>query len=115
MSVKTVSLNYNEQTALTGIIDEITANYPFIKKIIIYGSKARGDFIEESDIDLLFITDKDIPRTIKTQISDIIYNYELANDIVVSAIFIAESEFNEKVSLFLIKVKKEGIILWSRG
>ena len=42
---------------------------------------------------------KNIPRAMKAQISDVIYNHELANDIVVSAIFTSESEFAKKVSL----------------
>lgn len=46
-----IPLNYNEQRALEGIIQEVTNKYP-VKKIILYGSKARGDFVEGSDIDL---------------------------------------------------------------
>lgn len=114
INIDSIPLNYNEQTGLKGIIEELTEKYPFIKKIILYGSKARGDYIEESDLDLLFITTNDIPRFSKMEISDIIYNYELANDIVVSAIFVSESEFGKSINLFLRKVKKEGIIIWSR-
>ncbi|MDI6891317.1 MAG: nucleotidyltransferase domain-containing protein [Thermodesulfovibrionales bacterium] len=114
ISIDAIPLNYNEQTGLKGIIEELTGKYPFIKKIILYGSKARGDYMEESDIDLLFITANDIPRLFKMEMSDVIYNHELANDIVVSAIFVSESEFSESVSLFFRKVKKEGIIIWSR-
>ncbi len=114
ININLIPLNYNEQKGLKGIIGELTEKYPFVKKVILYGSKARGDYVEESDIDLLFITDYDIPLSSKMEISDIIYNHELANDIVVSAIFVPESEFNKSISLFLKGVKKEGIIVWSR-
>jgi predicted nucleotidyltransferase len=114
ISIDPIPLNYNEQTGLKGIIEELTGKYPFIKRIILYGSKARGGYTEESDLDLLFITSKDIPRSFKMEMSDIIYNHELANDIVVSSIFVSESEFSKSVSIFLRKVKKEGIIIWSR-
>lgn len=113
LSINTVSLNYNEQVGLRGIIEKTVKDYP-IKQILLYGSKARGEFIEGSDIDLLFITEWNMSRPMKTKIGDIIYDYELANDIVVSAIFVSDSEFREKMSLFLMKVKKEGIVLWSR-
>lgn len=113
-NMDTVSLNYNEQVGLKGLVKELTEKYSFIKSIMLYGSKARGDFLEESDIDLLFIADGNIPRSIRDEMSDIIYNHELANDIVVSAIFISESEFKNKLSLFLRKIRKEGIVLWSR-
>jgi len=113
-SIDTLSLNYNEQIGLKGLVNELTEKHSSIKTIILYGSKARGDFLEESDIDLLFIADYNIPWSIKTEMSDIIYNHELANDIAVSAIFVSESEFKTRVSLFLMKVRKEGIVLWSR-
>lgn len=114
INIDSIPLNYNEQTGLKGIIEELTKKYPFIKKIILYGSKARGDYLEESDIDLLFIIDYEVPHFSKMEISDIIYNHELANDIVVSAIFVTESEFSKSISLFLRKVKEEGIIIWSK-
>lgn len=110
----TVPLNYNEHQGVQGIIGEITKKYPPVKKIILYGSKARGDFAEDSDIDLIFITDKELSRSLKNQIFDIIYNHELKNDIVISAIIMGESIFNNQVSTFLRKVKREGIVLWWR-
>lgn len=106
-------LNYNEQSALEGIIG-LAGGYPFIRKIILYGSKARGDFLEDSDMDLLFITETPVSRSVKNQMSDLIYDYELENDIVISAIFVSESEFEAKLSLFLMRVRKEGQVIWSR-
>lgn len=109
-----ISLHYYEQVGLKGIIEELARKYPFIDKIILYGSKARGDFAEDSDIDLLFVTDRDIPRSIKFTIYDIIHKHEVDNDLVVSAIFVTALDFETKVSLFIRSAKKEGIVLWSR-
>lgn len=39
--------------------------FPEIKKIILYGSKARGDFLEDSDIDLLFVIESFIDKKTK--------------------------------------------------
>ena len=44
-----INLNYNELQGLNGAINELTNRYPFIEQVILYGSKARGDSIEESD------------------------------------------------------------------
>lgn len=109
-----VSLNYNELSGLESIINELTDKYPIIKKVILYGSRARGDFVEDSDMDLLFVLDNGFLRTIKSQMSDIIYNHELSNDIVVSAVFVSETDFKNKLSTFLLKVRREGITLWSK-
>ena len=111
---KTVALSHNEQLALNGIIKELTEKYPFIRSVILYGSKARGDFLEHSDVDLLFVADSDVARTTRDGIYDIMYDYELAHDVVVSGVFVSEQDFRNKVSPFLIKVRREGIVLWSR-
>lgn len=111
--IKDIPLNYNEQHALKGIINEVTSKYP-VKRIILYGSKARGNFLEGSDIDILLITENNIDRATRFEINDIIYNYEVSNDVVVSAIFVSEADFRERISLFLMRVKKEGVVIWSK-
>lgn len=45
------------------IINEIFAKYPQIKKVVVYGSRARGNFREGSDIDLT-IVEEEIPSSI---------------------------------------------------
>ncbi|WP_347272954.1 nucleotidyltransferase domain-containing protein [Candidatus Kuenenia sp.] len=90
----------------------MTKKYPFIKKAILYGSKARGDFLENSDIDLLLVTEGSVPMQMKYQIFDIVYKYELLHDIVVSIVLVSESDFNNKMNTLFMKIRKEGIILW---
>lgn len=60
----------------TDAINIFQLNYPVIKKAILYGSKARGDFLENSDIDLLLITEGSVPIQTKYQVFDIIYKKE---------------------------------------
>lgn len=107
-------LNYNERKALEAIVNKISLMYPMIKEIILYGSKARGDYEEESDIDLLFITDSALPREKRSEIYDAIYEIEVQHDVVVSVVFINKSDFQSKKTHFLRQVKREGITLWSR-
>ena len=50
-------LNYlsdNERKALAELKDKITEKYPGTQ-LILYGSKARGDYKEDSDIDVLIV------------------------------------------------------------
>ncbi|MGA1794293.1 MAG: nucleotidyltransferase domain-containing protein [bacterium] len=104
----------DEQQGIQGIIQEITKNYPHITSILLYGSKATGDFAEDSDIDLLFICDTEPSRSSKNQLIDAIYEHELRNDIVISAIFVSKSAFSREASTFVKHAKKEGIVLWLR-
>jgi predicted nucleotidyltransferase len=48
-------LNYYEEKFVLEIIEKVNTFSPDVKKIMLYGSKARGVFVEESDIDLLLI------------------------------------------------------------
>lgn len=46
------------------IINEIFEKYPQIKKVIVYGSRAKGNFREGSDIDLTIVEEKEIPASV---------------------------------------------------
>lgn len=46
------------------IINEIFEKYPQIKKVIVYGSRAKGNIREGSDIDLTIVEEKEIPASV---------------------------------------------------
>lgn len=107
--------HYYEEKFLNELIGKIKNSYFFIKKIILYGSKARGDFTEDSDIDLLFITKKSIDKREKYEFFDFLSELEFKYNVLASALFINEREFKEKEKALLFKnIKKEGITLWSK-
>lgn len=107
-------LSYPEQQLLNNIVRDIPLLYPVINGILLYGSKARGDFIEESDLDILFITDSSLPRPLKFEIYDRIFELEVKYSVTVSVVFITQSDFQIKNTGFLRRVSEEGILLWSR-
>ena len=45
------------------IINEIFSKYPQIKKVVVYGSRAKGNFREGSDIDVTII-EEEIPSSV---------------------------------------------------
>jgi len=78
-----------------------------IKKIILFGSYARGDYDEDSDIDILIIGD--VPqREISFLSAEILLKYGE----VISAIVETPKEFERlKDSFFHKNVLKEGIVI----
>ena len=81
-----------------------------IKLIMLFGSVARGDDSEESDIDILIVSpiaDKIRPKIHKIAI-DIIFE----KNEVISPRLLTEEEFNKtKNNSFLTNVLREGIVL----
>ncbi len=107
-------LNYPEQQILKGLIQKVPSMYPAINKILLYGSKARGDFLEESDIDILFVTDYALPPRLKFEIYDAIFELEMEYDTVISTFFVTADDFKTRKIPFLKHIQREGITLWSR-
>ncbi len=80
-SLKELKLKENERRALQELKKKICERFPDAE-IILYGSKARGDAGEESDIDILILIDSQINRKLKEEVTEITYDIELKYDVV---------------------------------
>lgn len=83
-----------------------------LESIILYGSQARDDAKEYSDIDILIVLKKafnyreEIEKT-----SHFIADLSLENDTVISRAFISTQRFYEENNPFVLNVRREGITL----
>lgn len=88
-----------------------------VKKIILYGSYARGDFNKSSDIDIMILTDLSDEEIIeyRTKIWDYAYDIEFDNnfDITLSPLVKNIDKFNYWLEAlpFYMNVQKEGVVL----
>jgi predicted nucleotidyltransferase len=83
-----------------------------LEKIILYGSQARGDATEYSDIDILVVLKSAInPYDEIDKTSEIIADLCLEYDVVISRHFISSEKFNNQNTPFIYNVKKEGIMI----
>lgn len=86
-----------------------------VKKIILYGSYARGDYKQSSDIDIMILTDLNFEEIEKyrDEISDIAFDIELESGIVISPVIKNIDRYNERVNIvpFFKNVQKEGVAL----
>jgi len=81
-----------------------------LKKVILYGSRARGDDSSDSDYDILAIVDevtKDIDALIDEVAGEILYEHSA----VFSVIPMNEERFDKDYDPFLMNVHREGIVL----
>ncbi|TAE58649.1 MAG: nucleotidyltransferase domain-containing protein [Nostocales cyanobacterium] len=83
-----------------------------LEAIILYGSQAREDAKEFSDIDILVVLKSEInPYHEIDRTSQIISAICLNHDIVISRHFISSTKFENENTPFNYNVKKEGIFL----
>ena len=81
-----------------------------IKLIMLFGSVARGDDSEESDIDILIVSP--IADKIKPEIHKIAMDLILEKDEVISPRLMTEEQFNKPEDYpFLTNVLKEGVVI----
>lgn len=86
-----------------------------VKKIILYGSYARGDFNESSDIDIMILTDLTDEEIVDygEKIWDFAYDIELDNDVLISPLIKNIDKFNYWLEIlpFYMNVHNEGVVL----
>lgn len=94
-------------------IEGITENH--IKKVILYGSYARGDFKQDSDIDIMILVDladADM-KQLENQIFDATYDFNYEHDTDIMPIVQNENHFNywKNAYMFYNNVEKEGVTI----
>jgi uncharacterized protein len=81
-----------------------------MKKMVLYGSYARDDAVEGSDIDVLVVLSgrvspcEEIERT-----GDIVAEISLDHDVVISCYFVSEDEYAERRSPLMMNIRREGV------
>ena len=86
-----------------------------LRKIILYGSYARGDYNKNSDIDIMILTDFNNVEIeqYRNTISDIAFDIELETGFIISPLIKNIEKYNDRIDVvpFYMNVNKEGVIL----
>ena len=97
----------------TEILQKIYGKH--LKKVILYGSYARGDYRDDSDIDIMILTSmsEDEIRIIENQVYDIAYDYQLSDNIMISVNIKNADHFHYWLGAlpYYDNVEKEGVVL----
>jgi len=81
-----------------------------IRRVILYGSHARGEATEDSDVDVLVLTDPSLrPSEVRKSLSDLLFNILMDEGELVSVIVIPEDHFENHNLPFMLNVRKEGV------
>ncbi len=79
-------------------------------RVLLFGSQARGDAVEGSDIDVMVVLNGEVsPGTEISKTGEMTSELSLKYDVVVSCTFISQKRFENEKSPLLLNVHKEGI------
>ena len=101
----------NEKEAIREAARMLKNNFP-VKQVILFGSKARGDDDEESDIDLFLLTSRPMDWKERESMLDELFDIEMKYDVIISLIDATEPEWRDGVfSIMPIHevISKEGL------
>lgn len=113
-----MSVSINE--LLTHYVDGVRNIYgEYLETVILYGSYARGDFRDDSDIDLMILvdlTDMEI-EGYRHQLSGFTYDFNELNDLDIKPIAKSSAHFQKWLSVypFYANVQREGVALYGRS
>lgn len=110
----------HERAALKAFVDRLHERYSDdLLRVVLFGSKARGDFDAESDFDILVVvrmTDRGY-RAYWNEIVDVAWDIELAYGVVISLIIKDErgyAKMREQPLLLARNIEEDGILLWTK-
>ena len=100
----------------TEILQKIYGKH--LKTVILYGSYARGDYREDSDIDIMILvkmSDEEI-RLVKNDIYDLAFEFEINTGIEISPVIKNEDQYEYWVDTlpFYRNVRDEGVVISER-
>ncbi len=104
-------------TLLHGYIEELRKIYgDHLQKIILYGSRARGDFRDDSDYDILVLTDleESLQKEYQKRLFYMTYDFSLDHDVDIKPIAKEEKFFKYwAVNYpFYRNIQQEGVVLY---
>ena len=83
-----------------------------VDRILLYGSRARGDAREDSDIDILVVLKDDFNYSEMLRLSsDFAASLSLENDVVISRAFVSKEQFEHRQTPFLMNIRREGVLV----
>jgi predicted nucleotidyltransferase len=113
------NLTEKERRALRELVEGLKELYgDNLSRVILYGSKARGNATKDSDIDILVVV-KEYKRWGDEfkKISDLVFSIEekYDYDLLISFVIKTKEEYMHEKSPLLLNIRKEGICIVGNG
>lgn len=103
----------NERTQILKEIKQAVLEVDPGAEVVLFGSRARGDYHEESDWDILILVDKDEKDVeFKKNVRNALYELELKEDTIITGIVVNKKYWRERLneSPLYWEVEKDGVL-----
>lgn len=108
--VESIKLAERERSSILEAAHVLRSGLP-VTRVILFGSKSRGEGGPDSDIDLLVLTSVPVSTELREAISDRLADINLRNDILLTSVVVSEDQWaNGLIHYTLIhsEVEKDG-------
>jgi uncharacterized protein len=110
-------LEQNERLALEAFVHGLQEQYPEqVVRVVLFGSKARGDSDDESDLDVLVVVD-DGDWKFRDAVTLVAFEPMLDYDVVLSPLIVDVDEYDwwqEYHAPIYRHIRSEGVELWTK-
>ncbi len=105
------ALQSNERNALQVFVKKLDRSYPDLRQVILYGSKARGDGTDDSDIDVMVVLPQE-NSVIRRDILTIAARVSLDYDVLLNPLIIGEARFNQQRDFSLYRnIARDALVI----
>jgi predicted nucleotidyltransferase len=105
-------LSERDRTAIKEAAALLMAQFP-VTKVVLFGSKARGDDDPDSDIDLLVLTERHLDWEERAQIVKILFHVGLTHDVLFSFLDAPQEEWSAGIMTVLpihSEIDRDGVL-----
>jgi predicted nucleotidyltransferase len=113
MNRETKYLSESEKSALLEIKRRVSAIFP-VRSYILFGSKARGDYLPDADVDLLIVTERELTHGERHCVSHEITHVNLEFNTLYSFLAISAERWDSELYRYVPihkNVEREGVLV----